>query len=150
MTLPAVGTADSLLSLKPWLEAQPFMLLGSANAAGACDCSYRGRETQGAPEPLLQVVDENFLMLPDYRGNNLFNTIGNLFQNDQIAVLLVDFARQRTVMIQGRAQLMERDANASAAWQSIFPSAPRAIMVQVSRVQIAPVANLPHLELVPH
>lgn len=125
------------------------MLLGSASAAGACDCSYRGRETQGMPEPLLQVMDEGLLILPDYRGNNLFNTIGNLFQHDQIAVLLVDFARQRTVMIQGRAQVMERDANVDVAWQAVFPSAPRAIMVQVSRVQIAPVANLPHLELVP-
>lgn len=125
------------------------MLLGSTSAAGACDCSYRGRETHGVPEPLLHVVNNDVLVFPDYRGNNLFNTIGNLFQHDRIAVLLVDYEQQRTVMIQGRTRLMERDANADVAWQSLFPSALRAIMVQVSRVLIAPVANLPHLELVP-
>lgn len=94
------------MSLKPWLEAQSFLRLSSASVAGACACAYRGRETQGVREPLLHVLDERSLLIPDYRGNNLFNTVSNLSEHDPIALLLADFERQRTVTIQGRAQLM--------------------------------------------
>jgi hypothetical protein len=145
---PVAGTASDLLLLRPWLEEQPFFLLSSASAAGACDCSYRGREMHGVPEPLLHVMDAGSLVIPDYRGNNLFNSIGNLLEHDRIALLFVDFAQQCTVMIQGRAEVAVRQADRGPAWQTIFPTAPRAIFIQVSRVQTAPVADLPHLEWV--
>ena len=128
-----------LLALKPWLEGQPFFLVGSASAAGSCDCSYRGRQTEGMPEPLLHVDDEGTLVFPDYPGNNLFNTIGNLLEQPEISLLFVDFARQSTVQLQGQARLAEPHA----AW----PTAPRTIAVQVLGVQRVPVAGLPHLEL---
>ena len=112
--------------------------MGSASAAGACDCSYRGRQTEGAPEPLLRVAGDGTLVFPDYPGNNLFNTIGNLLEHPQIALLFVDFARQCTVQLQGQARL----AGPDAAW----PTAPRTIVVEVRGVQRAAVAGLPHLE----
>ena len=128
---------DSLPALQPWLEAQPFFLLGSASGAGDCDCSYRGRETQGMAEPLLQVRDGERLVLPDYPGNNLFNTLGNLLEHPEIALLFVDFAQQSTVLLQGQARIGGPDP----AW----PSAPRTVHVQVRRLLRAPVAGLPHL-----
>lgn len=128
-----------LLVLKPWLEAQPFFLLGSASTVGDCDCSYRGRETEGAAEPLLHVLDDARLVFPDYRGNNLFNTIGNLLEHPRLSLLFVDFARQSTVQLQGQARLAEPEP----AW----PTAPRTIAVAVDRVLRAPVAGLPHLQL---
>lgn len=128
-----------LLVLKPWLEGQPFFLVGSASAAGACDCSYRGRQTEGEPEPLLRVTDEATLVFPDYPGNNLFNTIGNLLERPDISLLFVDFARQCTVQLQGQARL--------AGPQAHWPTAPRTIAVRVHGVRQARVAGLPHLEL---
>jgi predicted pyridoxine 5'-phosphate oxidase superfamily flavin-nucleotide-binding protein len=132
---------SELLALKPWLEGQPFFFVGSASAPvdGACDCSYRGRQTQGTPEPLLRVTGEATLIFPDYPGNKLFNTIGNLLAHPQIALLFVDFAQQSTLLLQGQAQLTEPDA----AW----PSAPRTITVAVQTVQRASVAGVPHLVL---
>ncbi|MEX8194801.1 pyridoxamine 5'-phosphate oxidase family protein [Comamonas guangdongensis] len=127
----------SLAALKPWLEAQPFCLLGSASAAGDCDCSYRGCETRGLAEPLLQVLDHRRLLLPDYAGNNLFNSIGNLLEQPRIALLFVDFERQSTVLLQGLAQL----AGPHPSW----PAAARTIAVAVDRVQRAAVAGLPPL-----
>lgn len=128
-----------LLALKAWLEGQPFFFIGSASAAGACDCSYRGRQTEGAPEPLLRVEDEGALVFPDYPGNNLFNTIGNLLEHPRIALLFVDFVQQSTLLLQGRARL----AGPDAAW----PTAPRTIAVAVQAVQRSPVAGVPHLVL---
>lgn len=139
MPMHATDTADAgLLALKPWLEAQPFCLLGSASAAGDCDCSYRGHQAEGVAEPLLRVEDNTLLVLPDYPGNNLFNTMGNLLEQPEIALLFVDFARQSTVLLQGQARL----AGPDAAW----PAAPRTIAVEVRQVLHAAVAGLPHLE----
>ena len=132
-------TDCSLISLKPWLEAQPFFLLGSASFAGDCDSSYRGRQTEGGAEPLLRVEGAARLVFPDYPGNHMFNTIGNLLEHSQLALLFVDFSQQSTVLLQGQAQLEGPDP----AW----PRAPRTIAVDVARVLHAPVAGLPHLEL---
>lgn len=129
--------ADGLKALRAWLEAQPFFLLGSASAGGDCDCSYRGRQTEGTPEPLLQVSSDTRLVFPDYPGNNLFNTIGNLLEHPEIALLFVDFERESTVLLQGQARIEGPDA----AW----PTAPRTIAVEVDQVLRAAVAGLPRL-----
>lgn len=128
-----------LLALKPWLEAQPFFVLGSASGAGDCDSSYRGRQTEGGAEPLLLIMDDARLVFPDYPGNNLFNSIGNLLEHPQLSLLFVDFAQQSTVLLQGRGEL----AGLDPAW----PTAPRTIAVEVGCVLRAPVAGLPHLQL---
>ena len=131
-------TASSLISLKPWLEAQPFFLLGSASCAGDCDTSYRGRQTKGGAEPLLRIEGAGRVVFPDYPGNNLFNTIGNLLEHPQLALLFVDFAQQSTVLLQGQAQLAEPDPE--------WPRALRTIAVDVAQVLRTPVPGLPHLE----
>ena len=77
------------------------------------------------------------LVFPDYPGNNLFNTIGNLLEHPALALLFVDFARQSTVLVQGRAALAGPDPD--------WPTAPRTIAVADCRVLRAPVAGLPHL-----
>ena len=130
-------TAISLTALKPWLEAQPFFVLGSASAAGDCDSSYRGRKTGAEAEPLLLVDSDTQLVFPDYPGNNLFNTLGNLIEHPQLSLLLVDFAQQCTVLLQGSALLAGPDPR--------WPSASRTIVMQVAQVLRSPVAGLPQL-----
>ncbi|GGH63379.1 hypothetical protein GCM10010975_29120 [Comamonas phosphati] len=132
-------TDCSLMALKPWLEAQPFFVLGSASGVGDCDSSYRGRQTEGGAEPLLRVEGDARLVFPDYPGNNLFNSIGNLLEHPQLSLLFVDFAQQSTVLLQGQVQL----AGPDAAW----PRALRTIAVEVAQVRRMPVAGLPHLVL---
>lgn len=88
-----MAPAEDLRALQPWLEAQPFFLLGSANAAGDCDCSYRGRQTEGGAEPLLRVEGGTRLVFPDYPGNNLFNTIGNLLEHPALACCMPAMAQ---------------------------------------------------------
>lgn len=54
-----------------------------------------------------------------------------------LALLFVDFARQSTVLVQGRAALAGPDPD--------WPTAPRTIAVADCRVLRAPVAGLLHL-----
>lgn len=146
-TTPSANAAVDarLQALADFLQSQSFCFLGTASADGDCDCSYRGRKSapQDVPEPLLAVLPQARLLLPDYPGNNFFNTLGNLLQRPELALLFVDFQYGKSVLLQGRAELLDANDAHHARW----PTATRILAVQVMRVQEQPVAGLPTLQL---
>ncbi|WP_421981571.1 pyridoxamine 5'-phosphate oxidase family protein [Roseibium sp.] len=69
-------------------------------ASNGYDASHRG----GAPG-FVQVVDGTHLRIPDYAGNNFFNTIGNILSNPRIGLLFVDFETGGLLHLAGRATI---------------------------------------------
>ncbi|WP_174947657.1 pyridoxamine 5'-phosphate oxidase family protein [Burkholderia contaminans] len=128
-----------------FIREQAFLIVATADAAGNSDCSYRGRQPRadGSFEPLVDLPDRCTLVLPDFAGNNLFNTIGNLFVNPAIALLFVDFVRQTTWLVQGRATIDEEVASRAHLW----PDARRYVVVEVEHAQARADAALPPLVL---
>lgn len=45
-------------------------------------------------------------MFPDYAGNNMFNTLGNLLVNPKSGLLFIDFERGNTLQLTGRATVI--------------------------------------------
>jgi predicted pyridoxine 5'-phosphate oxidase superfamily flavin-nucleotide-binding protein len=109
-----------------WIEALPFFFIATADAAGHCDCSFRGRETGS----LLRVLTSGELIFPDYPGNGLFNSLGNLLVNPHIGLLFVDFAAQARMRVNGKAAVVELDDALKSDW----PRAQRAVLVTVDQV----------------
>ena len=145
---PAAAVADQLMVLKDFLEAQRFFFIASASAAGDCDCSYRGRKAppQDEPEPLLIVCAGGEVVFPDYPGNHLMNTLGNLLQQPEVALLFVDFSREaRSVLLQGQAEVQGMDG-VDAALRARWPTAPRVVRLRVSRLREQRVDGLPVLQ----
>lgn len=64
------------------------------------DASHRG----GAPG-FVQVLSATQLRIPDYAGNNFFNTIGNLLENPAIGLVFVDFETGGLLHLSGRATI---------------------------------------------
>lgn len=60
------------------------------------DASHRG----GAPG-FVDVLDERTLVIPDYAGNNLFNTVGNLELDPRAGLVWVDFATGGMLQLTG-------------------------------------------------
>ncbi|KVG67455.1 pyridoxamine 5'-phosphate oxidase [Burkholderia pseudomultivorans] len=139
---PAGPLTDDAIA---FIREQAFLIVATADADGNGDCSYRGRQPRadGSFEPLVEIADARTLVLPDFAGNNLFNTIGNLLVNPAIALLFVDFVRQTTWLVQGRATLDE-DAG---RWAHRWPDARRHVVVAVERAQSRADAALPPLVL---
>jgi hypothetical protein len=54
----------------------------------------------------VQVVSDNQLVFPDYAGNNMFQTFGNLRLNSQAGLLLVDFLTGSTLQLVGKAKVI--------------------------------------------
>jgi len=88
------------------------------------DASHRG----GAPG-FVSVEDDRTLVIPDYAGNNHFNTIGNLVMDPRAGLLFVDFESGGLLQLTGRAEI-EWDSNAA----SRFPGAQRLIRFVVEEV----------------
>jgi predicted pyridoxine 5'-phosphate oxidase superfamily flavin-nucleotide-binding protein len=65
------------------------------------DLSHRG----GRPG-FVQIVDDQTLLWPDYRGNFFFNTLGNLALDPRCGLLLLDFDTGDTLQLTGRAEIL--------------------------------------------
>ncbi len=115
-----------------FFESLPFFFIATANVRGECDCSFRGREydTTGAPFPLLKVLDKKTLVFPDYSGNKLYNSLGNIIVNGHIGMLFIDFQAQRRMRLNGLASIID-DASCYA---NIWPNAAQYVRVTAQQV----------------
>lgn len=130
-------------ALIAFLQRQPFFFLATASSAGDCDCSFRGRQHNRPhdPEPLLLAPDEQTLLIPDYPGNNFFNSIGNILTNPKVGLLFVDFQTATRVRINGRATVL----NDLAGHRDDWPTAARLIRVEIDQVYPNCRARIPQL-----
>lgn len=70
------------------------------HASNGFDASHRGGEPG-----FVAVVDARSLRIPDYAGNNFFNTIGNLLENPRIGLVFVDFESGGLLHVSGTARI---------------------------------------------
>lgn len=62
---------------------------------------------KGGPAGFLKVLDEKTIAYADFRGNRQYVSLGNLTQDDRVALILVDYPNKRRVKILGRAKTVE-------------------------------------------
>jgi hypothetical protein len=74
--------------------------VASAHPGGAADASHRG----GAPG-FVAVRDGSSLSWPDYTGNSMYMTLGNLELDPRAGLLFVDWDRGATLQLTGRARV---------------------------------------------
>lgn len=81
------------------VRAADTFFLGTTHPDRGADASHRG----GARGFVR--VDGSELWWPDFHGNNMFNSLGNLEVDPEAALLFLDFAIGRTLHLSGRAQV---------------------------------------------
>nr|ACP17937.1 putative pyridoxamine 5'-phosphate oxidase-related FMN-binding protein [Pseudomonas nitroreducens] len=77
-----------------------FIASRHAGENGGVDISHRG-----GPPGFLRLGEDGLLWLPDYAGNNLFNTLGNLALEPRCALLLIDFDSGDLLHLQATARI---------------------------------------------
>jgi uncharacterized protein len=82
------------------VAAADTFFLGTANPDRGCDASHRG-----GPPGFVRSADGGGLWWPDYPGNNLFNSLGNLAVDPAAALLFLDFNTARTLQLSGTAEV---------------------------------------------
>jgi len=107
-----------------WIARSDTVFIASIHKEGGADSSHRG----GLPG-FIHVLDERSLAFPDYAGNNMFNTLGNLAVNPNAGLLFVDFETGATLQLTGKAQILWE-----AAPVARFPGAQRAVHFDIESV----------------
>jgi predicted pyridoxine 5'-phosphate oxidase superfamily flavin-nucleotide-binding protein len=99
-----IGAADTLFIASATAQAR-----GHAGAEGV-DVSHRG----GVPGFVRIGQDARgatVLHIPDYRGNNFFNTLGNLAVNPRAGLLFIDYGTGDLLHLSGRTELRWSEDN---------------------------------------
>lgn len=81
------------------LSAADTIFLASHSQHGA-DATHRG-----GPPGFVTVVDDSTLSMPDYVGNGMFQTLGNLMLDDRIGLLSIDFTAGTLIQVAGRGRI---------------------------------------------
>ncbi|WP_019548068.1 pyridoxamine 5'-phosphate oxidase family protein [Streptomyces sulphureus] len=136
--------------MQEFTRHQEMFFLATSDAAGACDCSFRA-----GPPGFVHVVDEYTLVYPEYRGNGVHASLGNLLENPQLGLILVDFTRARIGLhINGRGEVVP-DAEVRAALPTLpvdpVPGRHAELWVRVSveEAYIHCAKHIPHLQKAP-
>jgi predicted pyridoxine 5'-phosphate oxidase superfamily flavin-nucleotide-binding protein len=110
-----------------------YFFLATADDEGQPDCSFKG-----GPEGFVRVTGPSELAFPDYDGNGMFKSLGNLVSNPKVGLLFIAMHGQpRRLRVNGEARLLREDRLLSqtigaqlivrVAVSAIFPNCPRYI-----------------------
>ena len=135
---------------RAFIERMDMFFLATADAEGRPQCSYKG----GDPG-FVRVLDEHTVAFPNYDGNGMYLSMGNVLQNPHVGMLFIDFtaARPSRMRVNGIAGIDEHDellrSYPGAQFvvrvraTQVFPNCPRYIhrMALVERSRFVPRAG---------
>jgi predicted pyridoxine 5'-phosphate oxidase superfamily flavin-nucleotide-binding protein len=113
-----------------FIERAILFFLATADAEGRPDVSHKG-----GPPGFVRVTGPAELAFPDYDGNGMFKSLGNITVNPNVGLLFIDFERPRRLRVNGTATvsrddpLLETTVGAQlivrVTARAIFPNCPR-------------------------
>jgi hypothetical protein len=117
---------------RAFVERLDMFFLATVDAAGQPTCSYKG----GDPG-FVTIIDDRTLAFPNYDGNGMYLSMGNVDATHRVGLLFIDFERQRRMRVDGTAEravddpLVERYPGAQFVVRvhadRIYPNCPRYI-----------------------
>lgn len=90
-------------SMQEYVARMTMAFVATADAEGECDSTLRA-----GPPGFLQVLDERRLAWPEYRGNGVMASMGNISENPHVGLLMVDFTDELIGLhVNGSARLVD-------------------------------------------
>jgi len=109
---------------RAFIERMDMFFLATADAEGHPTCSYKGGEPG-----FVRVLDEHTIAFPNYDGNGMYLSMGNLRVNPHVGLLFIDFERRRRMRLEGVAGIDEHDPLVAD-----YPEAQFVVRVRATRV----------------
>ena len=75
-------------SMQEFIRRQEMVFIATADSSGSCDCSPRFGKVG-----FVEIVDQQTLVFPEFRGNGVFASLGNISENPNIGLLFLDFLK---------------------------------------------------------
>ena len=117
---------------KAFIEGLDMFFLATADEQGYPNCSYKGGEPG-----FVRVLDEHTVAFPNYDGNGMYLSTGNVLANPNVGMLFISFERGRRLRLNGVASIEEDDELVESYPEAqfvvrvrareVFPNCPRYI-----------------------
>jgi predicted pyridoxine 5'-phosphate oxidase superfamily flavin-nucleotide-binding protein len=122
----ASGCADALSAQqRAFVEAADTFFIASAHPESGADASHRG----GNPGFVEVSPDGRTLLWPDYSGNSMFNTLGNLLRNPAAGLLFLNWESGGALQMTGETSVLWDEAKARR-----LPGAERAVSFRIRQI----------------
>lgn len=109
-----------------FVEHSPFCLIGSRNARGEMDVSPKGD-----PAGFAKVLDDETVVIPDRPGNGIADTLINILEKPEVALIFLVPGKGETVRVNGRARIVrDRDLMEQMAYKKKVPTLAIAVRVE--------------------
>lgn len=109
---------------RDYIEARDMFFLSTVDQNGRPTVSYKG----GSPG-FVKVLDPQTIAFPNYDGNGMYYSVGNIAGNNQVGMLFIDFEKPHRIRVQGSAAV-STDESLLAGW----PGADVVVRVHVSEL----------------
>ncbi len=120
----AIVTDDIQEPQIPFIESRDFFFLSTVNGSGEPTVSHKG-----GPVGFVQVISPTKLIYPNYDGNGMFYSMGNIAETRKVGLLFIDFETPNRLRVQGDAAI-SKDPELLAR----FPGANMVIEIDITRV----------------
>lgn len=118
---------------KAYIESLPYFFIATADAEGRPDCSFKG-----GPPGFVRVTGASELAFPDYDGNGMFKSLGNLRVSGHVGLLFIAMhGKPKRLRVNGHARIETDDPLLGSTVgaqliirveaRAIFPNCPRYI-----------------------
>ena len=130
------------------IEAAIYFFIATADGDGRPDCSFKG-----GPPGFVRVTEADELAFPDYDGNGMFKSLGNVLLNPSVGLLFIAMhGAGRRLRVNGEARIVRDDPLLPSTVgaqlivrvkaRAIFPNCPRYIP-KLSLLEVSPFAPKP-------
>lgn len=109
---------------RQFIERMDMFFLATVDGEGQPTCSYKG----GDPG-FVTVLDDQTLAFPNYDGNGMYLSMGNLAETRGVGMLFIDFEQQRRMRVDGTARIAPDDPLLER-----YPEAQFVVRVEARRV----------------
>jgi predicted pyridoxine 5'-phosphate oxidase superfamily flavin-nucleotide-binding protein len=117
---------------RAFIEDRDMFFLATSDAEGRPTCSYKGGEPG-----FVQVLDARTVAFPNYDGNGMYLSAGNVLLNPEVGLLFIDFERGRRMRLDGtasidfddplRGEYLEAQFVVRVQARAVYPNCPRYI-----------------------
>ena len=145
--------------MREFILKMKMMFIASSDGHGECDNTFRA-----GPPGFLRVLDEKTVLWPEYKGNGVMASMGNIRENPYVGILLVDFFETAVGLhVNGNATIVENAA--VEAFGPLFDRLPfatglavsedtkktpeRWVVVSIDEAYIHCSKHIPHLQYAP-
>jgi len=114
-TIPILVTKGNTLkeNHKLLIENTNTFFLGTQGINNTVDASHKGGKLG-----FLKFINNDTIRIPDYPGNSMFNSLGNLYENPNSGLLFIDYKTNTMLQLSGKGEIQFNQTNEHDLTQS--------------------------------